>query len=358
MEFLSTLRCPLTKNGLEQVTKEQIKELDISDSFGDSEKLNSGLLDSSHQYFYPIFDEIIVLHQQYALYVGKENDIRKDMSFDKKRVFDYYNDINYKIRDSLKIYEDSPKWVDFRDVSKTYIRNSFTRASKFYPDSGRYFLDIASGPIGLPEYMELSGNYEVRVCIDISINALVHAKINIERAGKKGIYICGDITNIPLKDNVCDVVLSQHTVYHIPKKDQKTAVEELYRVGARTSKIVIVYSWFYHSWFMNLSLNFIQIYRILRHFAGKLYVKIFPSRPRLYFFAHSPAWFKKSFSFSQQIEFHCWRSTNKYFLKLYIHKWLGGKKILDWLTKMEDQHSKYMSTFGEYPVIVIDKKEQ
>jgi ubiquinone/menaquinone biosynthesis C-methylase UbiE len=246
--------------------------------------------------------------------------------------------------------------VDYREISSAYIKNSFTKASQFYPTHVEYILDIASGPIGLPEYISLSDGYDYRVCVDISINALIQAKININKAGKKGIFICGDITNIPIQDNSVDTVLSQHTLYHIPKNDQKTAVEEMYRVAKPESKIVIIYSLFYHSWFMNLSLNLVQVYRILRHLAGKIYVRLVKSKPRLYFYPHSPRWFRKSFTFSKDIEFYCWRSTNKYFLNLYIHKWLFGKKILDKLARIENKHSKFMSTFGEYPAIVITKQ--
>jgi ubiquinone/menaquinone biosynthesis C-methylase UbiE len=313
-------------------------------------------LDTSKQYFYPIFDDIIVLYEQYALYCGEGQDQRTSLSFDKKRVFDYYNEVNYKVKDSLKIYEDSPKWVDFRDVSSNYIRTAFRRASNFYAPTGKYILDIASGPIGLPEYMALCDGYEYRICVDISINALIQAKINLEKAGKRGIFICGDITNIPICDNSLDTVLSQHTLYHIPKDDQKTAVNEMYRVAKNESKIVIIYSWFYHSWFMNITLNVIQLYRISRYFAGKLYVKLLKSKPRLYFYPHSPAWFKKSFEFSDDIEFYCWRSTNKYFMKLYIHEKLFGRRILDKLLRIEEKHSRFMSTFGDYPAIVITKK--
>ncbi len=357
MEFIENLRCPITKNGLELIVKEEFSEYNISDEFGDLGKLTKGLIDKSRQYFFPIFDDIIVLHEQYALFIGKGNDTRESMSLDKKRVFDYYNEVNYKIIDSLTIYEDSPKWVDFREVSSKYLRNSFNRAAKFYNTNGKYLLDIASGPIGLPEYMSLAEGYEYRICVDISINALIQAKINIELAQKKGIFICGDITNIPIKDNSCDTVLSQHTLYHIPKNDQLTAVNELYRVAKPASKIVIIYSWFYHSWFMNISLNFIQIYRILRHFAGKMYVRLVHSKPRLYFYPHSPGWFKKSFFFSKDIEFYCWRSTNKYFLDIFIHKWLFGKQILNKLIRIEERHTRFMSTFGEYPAIVITKRK-
>jgi len=357
MDFLSNLRCPITKNGLDLINKEKFSNYNISDIYENFGNLTKGLIDKSNQYFYPIFDDIIVLHEQYVLFVGKGKDMRNDLSFDKKRVLDYYNEINYKIKDSLLLYEDSPKWVDFREVSSKYIRTSFTRASRFYPPTGKYILDIASGPIGLPEYMTLCDGYEYRICVDISINALLQAKKNIEKTEKRGIYICGDITNIPIQDNSVDTVLSQHTLYHIPKNNQKTAVNEMYRVAKLDSKIVIIYSWFYHSWFMNLSLNFIQLYRILRHIAGKIYVRIFPSKPRLYFYPHSPRWFKKSFDFSKDIEFFCWRSTNKYFMKLYIHNWLFGINILNKLINIEDKYSKFMSRFGEYPAIVITKKK-
>ena len=319
--------------------------------------LTRGLLDSSEQYFYPILDDIIVLLPVYAVHIGDKPRSNSELSFDKKRVFDYYNEINYKVKDSYNIYEDSNKWVDFREVSSSYIKNSFTKAARYYPSEGAYFLDIASGPIGLTEYMKLSNGYSFRVCIDISVNALVQAKANLEKAGKKGIYICGDITNIPLKSNSVDTVLSQHTLYHIPKDDQELAVRELYRVAKPGSKIVIIYSWFYHSWMMNISLGLVQVYRVMRHYLGKLYLKVAKSKPRLYYYAHSPKWFLKTFEFSDDIEFHCWRSTNKYFLNIFVHKALLGKQLLDKLIKIEDKHSRFMSKFGEYSAIVITKKQ-
>ena len=75
-----------------------------------------------------------------------------------------------------------------------------------------------------------------------------------------------------------------------------------------------------------------------------------------YFYSHSPKWFKKSFVFSQNLEIFCWRSTNKYFLNIFIHEWLFGRLILNKLTKIEDKYSKFMGIFGEYPAIIITKK--
>jgi len=355
MSFIDNLQCPITKSNVTQINRSDFEKYNIPSEIQGLGEISNGLTDESESYFYPVFNDIIILHEYYALYIGTDKDVRAKLNFDKKRVFDYYNEVSYKIKDSLKIYEDSPKWVDFREVSSAYIKTCFGRAANHLPPSGKYLLDIASGPIGLPEYLALSDGFDYRICADISVNALIQAKTNLDRAGKKGIFICGDITNIPIKDYVCDAVLCQHTLYHIPKNEQKTAVNEMSRVTANNGKVVIIYSWFYHSWFMNLSLNIIQLYRIVRHFAGKLYVKTFKSKPRLYFYPHSPGWFKKSFSFSKNIEFYCWRSTNKYFLDIFIHKKLFGKKILEKLMNIEKKHSRFMSTFGDYPAIVITK---
>jgi ubiquinone/menaquinone biosynthesis C-methylase UbiE/uncharacterized protein YbaR (Trm112 family) len=355
MEFINKLRCPVTRNPLDLIDRAEFEAFSIPDACAAFGQLTHGLIDKSRQYFYPVFDGIMVLHEQYALFTGSGRDMRSNMSFDRKRVFDYYNEVNYRTRDSLKIYADSSKWVDFREVSSNYIRNSFKRASEYYPATGKYLLDIASGPIGLPEYMSLSDGYEYRICVDISINALIQAKINMEKAGMKGIFICGDIANIPLQDNICDTVLSQHTLYHLPKNDQRTAFNELYRVAKEGSKVVVVYSWFYHSWFMNISLNLIQLYRIIRHFSGKLFVRMVQSEPKLYFYSHSRRWFKKSFPFGHDIEYYCWRSVNKYFLDVYIHRPLFGVQILNKLAILEKKHSKFMGIFGDYPVLMVTK---
>jgi ubiquinone/menaquinone biosynthesis C-methylase UbiE/uncharacterized protein YbaR (Trm112 family) len=351
----SILQCPITKENLKPLSKDDVTVLisKYDSDFLKIDNITEGFINERGNYFYPVFEDILLLLPVYALFIGKGEDTRGKMAFDKERVFKYYNEISYDVKNSLKIYEDSPKWVDFRDVSSEYIKNSFTKAKRYLNQNGKYLLDIASGPIGLPEYINLSENFEIRICVDISVNALIQAKFNYRH--KKGIYICADICNIPLKDNICDSVLCQHTLYHVPKKEQKTAVEEMYRVAKPESKIVIVYCLFYHSWFMNICLFPIQLYRITRHFAGKAYVRLFNSKPRLYFYPHSIGWFKRNFAFSNKMEFYCWRSTNKYFLNLYIHERLWGRKILNSLKKSEDKYPKFWSRFGEYPLIVINK---
>ncbi len=171
---------------------------------------------------------------------------------------------------------------------------------------------------------------------------------------QRGIFICGDITNIPLKENVCEAVVCHHTLYHVPRKEQLTAVKELYRVSKANSSIVIIYNWFFWSWLMNTTLFPLQIYRVIRYFLSRLYVRFFPSKPRLYFYPHPPRWFK-NLPLDGEVEIYCWRTLNKQFLNLYVHKWLGGERFLKWLMKMEEKHSKFFGMAGDYPIIVIKK---
>jgi ubiquinone/menaquinone biosynthesis C-methylase UbiE/uncharacterized protein YbaR (Trm112 family) len=352
----SILQCPITRENLTLISREEANKIASEHELHllKTENISEGFINESSSYFYPVYQDIILLLPVYAVFIGNGQDIREKMAFDKKRVFEYYNELNYFTKDSFQIYEDSPRWVDFRDISTDYIQNSFTRAKKYINPNGKYLLDIASGPIGLKEYIELSENFEVRICADISAKALIQAKHNYRQ--KKGIFICADISNIPLKDNICDSVLCQHTLYHLPKNEQKVAVEEMYRVAKPFGPVVIIYSLFYHSLFMNLSLFPVQLYRIARHLAGKAYVQLFKSKPRLYFYPHSLGWFRKTFEFGKDMEFYCWRSTNKYFLKIYIHGWLGGRKLLNWLKKSEDNHPEFWAKYGEYPAIVIRKR--
>ncbi len=355
-DLTAILQCPITGNHLRSIPKEQFAAQSIPMDFSGFGTIQEGYVDTSNCYFYPVFEEIIVLLATYAVYIGPGEDPRPALSFDKQRVFDYYNEISYEVKDAMTVYEDSGKWVDYRPVAADYISACFRRAANYFAPEGKYLLDVASGPIGLEEYMSLSNGYDVRICVDISVNALLQARNNVRKAGKKGVFVCGDITNIPLQEGVCDAVLSQHTLYHIPKDDQQTAVEEMYRVAAPGASVVIVYSWFHHSWFMNLSLHAVQLYRIFRHLAGKVYVRLVDSKPRLYFYPHSPGWFRRTFAFGKDIEFYCWRSTNKTFLRMYVHKWLFGKQLLARLQRLEEKHPKFMGKFGDYPVIVIPKK--
>jgi ubiquinone/menaquinone biosynthesis C-methylase UbiE/uncharacterized protein YbaR (Trm112 family) len=351
---ISILRCPLTGEDLYFADERKFEEVLIVIPEIYKGLIHSGLTNQSKTYFYPIIDDIPLLTQDYALYIGKGRDelLSKRLG-ESQRVYNYYNSIDFECVDNIERYNDTSKWLDFRDVSHAYISQSLLRAKRYLGGKGKYLLDIASGPVGLKEYIELSYNFETRICIDISINALRMARRNL--GSKKSIYICGDIKSIPLKTNLCDAVLCQHTLFHIHKEEQKTALDELCRTARESAKIVIVYSLFYRSLFMNIAIFPVQVYRISRHLAGKLYAGIFKPKSHLYFYSHSLTWFKKWASDGKSIEIYSWRSVNKYFLNLYVHKKLFGGAILKLLSSSEEKHPQFWGKIGEYPLIVVTK---
>lgn len=346
------MKCPISGENLRIIRVSDIEYMDRI--LSTIEKCKYGLINESKTLFYPALDDILLLLPMHSIQLSKEQGIDiEPMHFDKNRVYCYYNAIQYVDMDQNKIYSDSSKFVDFRDISNKYFKDSLSRTRKYLPNEGKIYLDAGSGPIGLAEYVNLSEGYDVRICLDLSFNALKQAKRNLRN--HDAIYICGDMTNIPLASSVCDVTVSHHALYHIPKNEQKTAVHEMLRVTKDGGKVAIVYNWFYHSWMMNIFIFPIQLYRIARHLAGKAYVRfIDKSKPRLYFYPHPARWFKR-LSLGKSTDIYCWRSLNRYFLKIYIHKWLFGKHILFFIERLERKYPKFMGIFGDYPLIIISK---
>lgn len=348
------LKCPYTEEGLLYINDAskinaflQGWKFPILNDF----KVEEGFVNKSNSWFFPIINNIILLYTRYGIPLSENGNVDVQLSFDKERVFNYYKDIDYIQYNDLSIYSDSGKWVDYRPVAKDYIENSLSKARKFIPAQGEYLLDAGSGPIGLKQYLDLSIGYECRICCDISFAALQQAQINLKT---KGLFICCDVTNLPIKSNICDAVVSQHVIYHIPKSQQKRAIEEFYRVAKPGHRVVVVYSYFYHSALMNITIFPIQLYRILRHFGGKIFVRFSDKKPRLYFYAHGRRFFR-NLSFSKNMKIYSWRSLNIYFLRTFVHKGFGGKQILTFFKKLEDKYPEFMGRIGEYPIIVITK---
>lgn len=348
---ISILQCPVTKQDLFPA---QNDILDYANGqLDNNEKFTKGLVNESKTIFYPVKQNIFFLHRQYCVPLANNVIGKTQMEFDKERIFNYYNEIKYINFEGKQIYEDADKWVDFRDFVLPYTQHGFSNVRKYIQPQGKYFADIASGPVAFKEYIHLADNYEYRICIDISVNALLEAQYNLKKENQPGIFICADMLALPLKENICDAVVCHHALFHVQKNLQLTAMEEMHRIAKPSASIAIVYDWFYHSWFMNIALGPVQLYRIARHYAGKIYAGVL-KKNKLYFYSHSRNWFIKN-NPGRQIKFYTWRSINKYFSNIYLHKNMGGKKLLQYIWNKEEQNPELMGRIGEYAVIVIEK---
>lgn len=360
MEWLSILRCPVTKSDLVPLQPEEIRLLNEKIAAGASQAAHAQILGGSiqegfrsgaHEYAYPVVDGILLLLKDVAVPWQETAPVSGSLDRDKQWVRDFYNQQGW-VTDEEGNYRDAVIYEDLRPVSAEYVRKCHERVGRHLPLSGKYLLDAASGSIQYPEYMAYSANYQYRICADFSFRALKEAR---KKLGTKGIYILCDITQLPLKKNSVDGFVSLHTIYHIPKDQQIKAIRELYRVLRPEGKGVVVYDWFKHSSWMNSwlfpfrAVVFVKN-RLLRTLGRVTTTKI--GTGRLYFYAHTLDYLQRNLP---AFQLRVWRSLSVPFMRYYIHPWLFGKQILEKVYQKEEQDPEGCGKKGEYPMLVFEK---
>jgi SAM-dependent methyltransferase len=151
----------------------------------------------------------------------------------------FYADFGWSTSRSGEL-NDTALFVDTSAVPRRYTARCNEQVNRFLPPRGRFLLDVGSGPITHDEYLKYHENFSRRVCVDFSLPALRQAQRKI---GDRGIYIVGDITNLPLAAESVEAAVCCHVVYHVPAEQQQTAFEEIARVVARNGRAVVVYRW-------------------------------------------------------------------------------------------------------------------
>jgi len=372
------LRCPITKGALRKMDMDEIMEVNSRISKGQLFDLSgnpvktqivSGFVSLNGQFVYPVVDDIVILLQDLAIVVNSSNlygSANNCLKQDKEDVQDFYDKIGW--RKEGEVFCDAIKFEDLRSVSKDYIHKCHLRVNKYLKHDGKYILDVASGPIQYPEYLTYSNGFDFRVCVDFSFLALQEAK---RKLGNKGIYLLGDICNLPLKDSVVDAVTSLHTIYHVPKDEQHIAFYEIYRVLQPESSAVVVYSWGRHSLLMSIALLPSRIFRAIPKMIVRIPKKLIAvvlnigkntwiqessvaPEPRVYYHAHTYKYFieqKWTFDFNIIV----WRSISVPFMKTYIHSWLFGKQILALINWLEEKYPYLAGRIGQYPLFIIRK---
>jgi len=264
------------------------------------------------------------------------------MNSKEKTVFDYYKNKGWETDGELT--EDAIKAEDLRKNSQEYVSNCRMRVFKHIPKSGRYILDMASGPVQYPEYLEFSKNFEKRYCVDFSEKALEGAK---EKLGDRGEYLCGNFFDLEIEDNFFDCSISLHTIYHIDKDKQAEAVRKLIKVTKPGKPIIIVYS------NPNTFTSLITPWKLIR-IIKSLIVK--RTRQSIYFFAHPNKWWHQ-FSDQAEVKLYPWRSFSSLYQKILIPDNSIGKSLLKKLYVWEEKYPKFFVNNFQYPMIVLTKKD-
>lgn len=282
----------------------------------------------------------------------------------KQQVRDFYDQVGWhEVSDGL--YQNA-RYEDLRPVSQDYIHRCHMRVLNHLHAKGRYLLDAGSGPIQYPEYLAYSKNYAFRVCVDISIQALIEAR---KRIGTHGLFVVADIANLPFTQDVFDGLVSLHTIHHLPIDQHLRAYQELHRVLIPNRTGVVVNGWHEPSMAKTLGVmrkvtNRIQGF-INQRLLGRKQIREkinlvgaiqndFEIKSTFVDKNH-PAWFTREISKRVPVEILVWRSVSVKDMRTFIHPNWGGRSILRLLFWLEDQFPHWFGKNGQYPLVVLNK---
>ena len=268
----------------------------------------------------------------------------------KKQVREFYDEIGWRQEDDGN-YQNA-RYEDLRPVSREYIHKTRLRVMNGLIPTGKLLLDAGSGPVQYDEYFEYSRGYEKRVCLDISIQALREARTRI---GDHGLFVVGDLANLPFKAEAFDGAVSMHAIHHLALTEHPKAYAEIHRTLSRGRTAAIVNGW--HDPFLSRMAE--PLIGLMRRLSGKSAKKkkewLNEDAPAGTFVQKmTPAWLKKEIGSRMTIEIKPWRSLSTRILRWFVRPF-GGKLFLKFVFWLEGAFPKFFAENGQYPLIVIKK---
>lgn len=286
----------------------------------------------------------------------------------KKQVREFYDQVGWH-EVSEGCYQNA-RYEDLRPVSREYIHKCHLRVDRHLKKGGIYLLDLGSGPIQYPVYLEYSRGYQSRVCADISIVALKEARQRIgdRTNGGHGLFVVADAVNLPFKTNTFDGIVTLHTLHHLPKDEHIQAYFELHRVLEPNSTAVVVNGWG-SSLFGNVIASLTHWQKNLKRFVryllredvhlnevqDRVFLPICKEPKGTYVSKMSAHGLRHEIGDRMKFKILVWRSVSVKFLRVFIHPHLGGRWFLRLLYILEEWFPAFFGHYGQYPLIVVHK---
>jgi ubiquinone/menaquinone biosynthesis C-methylase UbiE len=372
VNYFTLLICPITHQPLRWILPDETINGKLTEIYlgGLSEPMKKAftsvafLTDTTESYAYPVFEgDIFCLLRDNAIPLREEQQEAQNSEGELIRQGNRYFYDQFGWEKEGENFEDARLFEDLRPVSDEYIRACRDRINDWITEPGEYMIDVASGPVQYAEYLRYSEKFARRICVDFSLSALKQAKMKV---GDKGIYILGDITNLPFADNVIDFVISLHTIYHVPVEEQPRAFTEIFRVLRPGKKALVVYSWSDRTLMTVISLFPWVVGRKIKRIGKNAVNRIIQlsgknrqvQDPRIskgLYFTSIPYSKLKSLLSPLEFSVYSWRSVGIQFQKLYIHERLFGKSLLRLLFRLENRYPRLMGRIGMYPVLEFRK---
>ena len=255
------------------------------------------------------------------------------------RVLKFYSEGGWE--EEGGITEDARLFEDLRECARDYVSKCRLRVLHHIPKAGENILDMASGPIQFPEYLEFSRGFAKRYCVDLSSQALESAE---RKLGTHGVYLCGCFFDVDLAPETFDCAISLHTIYHMDRDLQEQAVRKLLAVCKPGAPVVIVYS--------NPDALVSRLGRTLRKLKGSEHVS---TDDGLYFSPHPLAWWKR-FGDQADVQIYPWRSFINQHQKRLIPDNRFGRLLFSLLFSAENSFPRFFVKYFQYPMIVLTKR--
>lgn len=284
------------------------------------------------------------------------------------RVRNFYDEVGWQ-PDKTGMYQNA-SYEDLRPVSHEYIHRCHMRVKRYLAKQGAFLLDAGSGPIQYPEYVTYSDGYKRRVCMDLSIVALVEAR---KRLGAKGEYVVGDISRLPFKQAAFDGIVSLHTIHHLPTEEKVPAYEGLFKCLMPGGSMVTVDGWGYSPLMSFASRFFPRVERILAKQKTKGLNKNNPAavaepekkapvsevlhqaRAGTFVQKLDAQWLKSALKGRIPFKILVWRSVSTRFLRTMIQPKWCGRFWLRILYCLEEVFPRFLGEKGQYPMLVCKK---
>ena len=258
----------------------------------------------------------------------------------------FYNSIGWDA--SAGATTDALLWEDLRPHAAQYVHRCRMRVLDHIPPSGVNMLDLGSGPIQYPEYLEYSRNFQKRYCVDLSTAALEEAE---KKIGDHGEFFGGSFFDIDFEENFFDCSISLHTIYHMDRDEQEAAIRKLLYVTKPGQPVVVVYT---------NNRNLIRILSFpVRMPARAIRTLLTPAERRrhgnIYRYSHPPAWWSR-FEDAAQVRFFPFRSLASEHQKLLFPNNRLGEAMFSYLFRMETRWPRFFARWFQYPIIVLTKR--
>ena len=278
----------------------------------------------------------------------------------KNQVRQFYDHVGWQKMEE-GFYQNA-QFEDLRPVSKEYIHRCHLRVNRFLKPAGKYMLDAGSGPVQYDEYMTYSKGYQYRVCLDISLKALIQAR---KRVGERGLYVQADLAYLPFKKNSFDGIVSLHALHHLKFDEQEKTYFEFQRILQKDAIAVIVIGWTVSKLMKKLFPLVLLMERFKRNPKGitankqddlskPLYVPD-AMTSRTFVQEVDAQYLKIHIKGKFPLEIFVWRSVNVRFLRAVIQPGLAGKLWLKLLFRLEEIFPHFFGKYGAYPLIVMRK---